>query len=137
MNLLARREHTSAELVRKLRTKKFESADIEPVLAQLVQEGLLSESRFIESYIHHRQNRGIGPLRIRGELQMRGLTEEFIDHHLNITDNAWHIQIRQVWKKRFNSQQPADFKSRAQQMRFLQHRGFTIDQIESIFHSED
>jgi regulatory protein len=137
MNLLARRDHAPAELASKLRLKNFAPPDIEAVLNNLVEEGLLNQNRFIENYIQYRQNRGFGPVRIRGELLERGLSEEFIDHHLNIADNAWFSQIRQVWKKRFKGKSPSDFKNRAQQMRFLQYRGFTIDQIESIFHSED
>ncbi|MHB1947990.1 MAG: regulatory protein RecX [Gammaproteobacteria bacterium] len=137
MNLLARREHSESELLRKLRPKNFPEAEIKTVLAKLAEEGLLSHSRFIENYIHYRSQKGYGPVRIRAELIERGLTEEFIEHHLNIADNAWLINVRTVWQKRFKNQLPRDFKTRAQQMRFLQYRGFTLGQIESIFQSED
>lgn len=137
MNLLARREHSETELIQKLRKRDFIDTDIRIALHQLTEEGLQSNARFIENYIHSRQNKGYGPLRIHGELLDRGIKEDFIEHHLNITDNTWFINVRKVWQKRFKSQRPRDFKARAQQMRFLQYRGFTHAQIESIFTSED
>lgn len=138
MNLLARREHSEKELFRKLSTHKdFPEPEIHTVIAKLAAEGLLSNDRFIENYIHARSNKGYGPTRILAELKERGLSEEFIEHHLNIADNAWFAKVRTVWQKRFKSQLPRDFKTRAQQMRFLQYRGFTLEHIESIFKSDE
>lgn len=137
MNLLARREHSETELFRKLRTKDFPEIEIRTVIEKLAQEGLLSNSRFTENYIHYRANKGYGPTRIHAELRERGLTEDFIDQHLNIADNAWFTKVRAVWQKRFKNQLPRDFKARAQQMRFLQYRGFTLEHIQSIFQSDD
>jgi regulatory protein len=136
MNYLARREHTELELKRKLRTKGFEAEAIQSVIAALVGEGLLSNRRFTEIYIHYRCERGYGPLRIQAELSDRGIPEDMIEHHLNITDNTWFAHARKTWLKRFKGNSPADFKSRAQQMRFLHQRGFTPEQINPIFQSD-
>jgi regulatory protein len=133
MNLLARREHSEIELARKLRRKGFAEDNIQQVTIQLIQENLLSNHRFIENYIHFRRAKGFGPLRIQAELIERGIHEELIDHHLKITDNAWFAEVREVWRKRFKNQMPQDFKTRAAQMRFLYSRGFTSEQIESVF----
>jgi regulatory protein len=135
MNLLARREHSETELSLKLRKKGFIETDIRTVITALVQEKLLSNQRFIENYIHHRRTKGFGPLRIQAELVTRGIHEELIEHHLKITDNTWFAQAHETWRKRFKNQMPRDFKSRAQQMRFLHYRGFTTEQIEKIFKS--
>ena len=69
-------------------------ADIHPVLNILVQEGLLSDSRFLENFIHYQRNRGYGPIRIRADLIERGISENLIEHHLEIKDNAWLTSIR-------------------------------------------
>ncbi len=135
LNLLARRDHTAAELTRKLRLKNFELADIEAAVQKLEQDGLLNNTRFVEQFIHQRRAKGYGPNRIHAELIERGIPESLIEEVLNITDNAWLSHARRVWQKRFKSQKPADFKARAQQMRFLQYRGFTREQIESVFKS--
>ncbi len=130
--MLARREHTEMELVRKLRARKFSSDDIQSVIKALAQENLLSHLRFIESYLHQRRIKGFGPLRIRAELIERGIDEELIEHHIKIADNAWFAEAYAAWQKRFKSRVPTDLKSRAQMMRFLQYRGFTSEQIEWV-----
>lgn len=132
MNLLARREHSEQELLRKLRAKKFPEHELHNVVQQLVAEGLLSNSRFLENYIHHRSQKGFGPLRIRAELLERGVAENLIEQNLNIHDNAWFVHARSVWQKKFRAVLPSDFKQRAQQMRFLLQRGFTQEQITAV-----
>lgn len=67
------------------------------------------------------------------ELQAKGVDQETIAELIDITDNAWFIQAQSVWQKHFKGRQPTDFKSRAKHMRFLQYRGFTREQIESVF----
>lgn len=135
--MLARREHSATELSRKLQRKAFNQEDINTVLTTLRQKGLLDDKRFIENYIHYRRTRGYGPLRIHAELLERGISQDLIEHQLKITDNAWLEDVRKAWKKRFKSCLPHDFKSRAQQMRFLHYRGFTSEQINQLFHSDD
>lgn len=130
---MARREHSVTELTRKLLQRGFVRADIELVLTTLGEENLLSQQRFTENYIHHRRNKGYGPMRIRAELKERGIPEELIEHHLQMADNAWLVMVKQVWEKRFKKRVPTDYKGRATQMRFLQYRGFTQEQIESVF----
>ncbi|MDR3492834.1 MAG: regulatory protein RecX [Gammaproteobacteria bacterium] len=131
--MLARREHSEFELSRKLRTKGYSDQDIQTVMLALIKEGLLSNTRFVESYVFHRRNKGYGPLRIQAELTTRGIPEDMIDHHLDIADNAWLVAVRKVWQKRFKGSLPRDFKTRAQQLRFLQYRGFTADHINTLF----
>jgi regulatory protein len=42
-----------------------------------------------------------------------------------------------VREKKFGSALPADFRERSRQMRFLQQRGFTAEQIRGIFRDAD
>lgn len=136
LNLLARREHSTHELTHKLSLKGFKAEDIATILLQLQTENLLSHTRFIENYTHYRRNKGYGPLRIQAELLSKGLEKELIEHHLKMTDNAWLTDAYETWRKRFKIL-PPDYKSRVKQMRFLQQRGFTLEQINYIFHSDD
>ncbi len=135
LDLLARREHSADELFRKLKLRKFDLNEIQHTVQQLQQEGLLSNARFVENYIHARRNKGMGPVRIHAELIERGISQDLIDQGLDMADNAWLAEARKVWQKRFKKQKPTDFKVRAQQMRFLQYRGFTREQIEQVFES--
>lgn len=50
-----------------------------------------------------------------------------------MADNLWFEAARKLWQKRFKGIVPRDFKSRAQQMRFLRYRGFTDDHIDNLY----
>jgi len=130
MNLLARREHSQQELHRKLVNKGFEPADIKPALATLTHEGLLSDERFTEAFINSRLKRGSGPVKIANELQQRGISDELVNSYLDERDRQWAESAVAVRVKRFGTEPPEDFKERARQMRFLQYRGFTLQQIQ-------
>src|SRR3546814_21124082 len=79
MDLLARREHGRVELARKLRQRGAPPELIEQALDRLCEQGLLSESRYLESFVRSRANAGYGPLRIREELAQRGLARADIE----------------------------------------------------------
>jgi len=72
MALLARREHGRVALTRKLRQRGAEPEMIETALDRLTEEGLLSEARYLESFVSYRARSGYGPARIREELSQRG-----------------------------------------------------------------
>ncbi len=71
--LLARRDHSVAELRRRLCARGFDAAAVESVLAALVAEGWLSEQRLAEAIIRRGLARGHGPRRLEAALTGRGL----------------------------------------------------------------
>lgn len=129
LHWLGRRDYSQHEIIQKLRLKKYPADSCKTVVAQLASAGLINEQRFTENYTHWRQGKGFGPIRIMQELQARGIPAEMIAEHIKITDNAWLIAAQGVWRKHFKSV-PSDIKLRFKQMRFLQYRGFTREQIE-------
>lgn len=137
LNWLARRDHSQHEITQKLKAKAYPPEIIHALVSEFAQQGLINEQRFTESYTRWRQSRGYGPLRISAELQARGISPEMIAEHIEITDNAWLCEVRKVWQKHFKGKLPSDFTLRAKQMRFLQYRGFTREQIESILKTEE
>ena len=143
MDLLARREHAVAELQRKLQAfaqKKGHDVDTKAVLAvvnELQGEGLVSDDRFAEAFARYRMNQGYGPRRIQAELRERGVNEKILATHLDFGDPQWFVQAEQVRRKRFGDDLPEDLKERARQVRFLQYRGFTTDQINQALVEDD
>jgi regulatory protein len=129
MDLLARREHGRIELNRKLRSRGAPPEFIEPALDRLAEEGLLSEARYLESFVRMRANAGYGPLRIREELAQRGLAREDIEQALRDSGFDWGEQLRAVWIRKFAGEVPGDQRERARQGRFLSYRGYPLDMI--------
>lgn len=132
LRFLSRRDYSQQELKQKLLACGHAGDLIQSILSELEQTGLLNDLRMAENYIHSRRHKGYGPQRITKELRIRGVPTEIIAEVVEITDNSWLAEAHKLWQKRFKGKIPSDFKSRAQQMRFLQYRGFTLEQIESV-----
>lgn len=135
LKTLARREHSYWELHQKLLTKSENKQAIITVLDKLKNEKLLDDTRFAESYVRMRSNRGYGPIRIQHELHQRGISDIISEEVIDNMKNEWPILIIAVRKKRFGAAIPKDFNDRAKQMRFLEYRGFTHVQIRMAFNS--
>lgn len=124
-NMLARREHSVFELTRKLQQRDFPADVIDKVIATLIADRLLSNERYAESYVRMRSNRGYGPVRIRMEMQERGVEEALIETYLDGAEIDWFGVAREVRVRKFGEGLPEAFEQRAKQMRFLQYRGFS------------
>ncbi len=129
VRLLAKREHSKAELRRKLATHDADAALIERVLETLTEGNLLSDGRFVDEFVRSRIARGRGPLRIRADLEGRGIADEVIDAALTHPASFWLERLHVVREKKFGSTVPADRADWGRQARFLAQRGFPADLI--------
>lgn len=128
VRLLATREHTKAELRRKLSSRGDQDV-LERVLDGLANQKLQSDERFVEQYIQSRQRKGFGPVRIRQELKERGVSSELIGDWLDERDKCWRELMKEACERKFGSEIPEDFKAKAKIARFLEYRGFVSEQI--------
>jgi regulatory protein len=123
LRLLARREHSRAELVRKLEQAGFDSSDIQPLLDEFEQKNWLSDQRFAESYVADHLARA-GSVKLAYDLRQRGVSDSIIEAVLSDNRDSEIDRAREVWKKKFDAI-PANANERARQIRFLQGRGFS------------
>lgn len=130
MDALARREYGCQELWRKLCDKGADPDVALTVVERLQAENLVSDLRFAESLVTARRHRGQGPIRIRRELEEKGVAESLIDGILAPRDRSWSLLAAEVRQRKFGEALPAAFRERARQARFLQYRGFTADQVQ-------
>ena len=124
VELLARREHSRLELVRKLTSREFPDDVVAAALDDLERSGVLADGRFTESFIRVRAARGQGPVRIRAELAQRGVEREAAEELLRSADIDWIELTRATRRKRFGAEPPRDYRERVRQARFLEYRGF-------------
>ena len=129
IGLLARREHAQAEIKRKLRDRGYDQNTTLEVVDELTRQRLLSDARFAEMFIRSRAERGQGPVRLRGELRQLKLPAELIEQHLSAAQVDWMRLAVEIRQRKFGGATPATMGERAKQVRFLQYRGFTTDQI--------
>ncbi|EDP45830.1 regulatory protein RecX [Rickettsiella grylli] len=127
LRYLAQKEHSRCTLRKKLIQKGFLQQSINVVLDNLSQQKLLDDVRFCESFIQKRIRQGYGPLRIIAECHQYGIADTIILDQLPQDETFWVAIIQKILKKKSKSN---DFlKSPLRQIRYLQHRGFKLDQI--------
>lgn len=133
--LLARREHSRAELARKLARHAESDAEVEAVLDELARRKLLSDGRYASAR-SDALARKFGAARVVRELRDKGVAApalESIERDLKASELD---RARAVWQKRFGS--PAgNAADRARQTRFLQARGFSFEVIRRVVHGLD
>lgn len=122
--LLARREHSLAELRRKLSPYAESPEQLSAVLSQLVDKGLQSDSRFAHSLVRIRGQR-YGLARLSQELSQRGVPEDQAESALAQAKESEASRFYAVWSSRFQGP-PTDLADRLKQQRFLAGRGFSF-----------
>jgi regulatory protein len=127
---LAQREHSRAELERKLARYADEPAQIPGLLDELARQKLLSDDRYAEA----RANvlaRKFGVARIERELRAKGIDRSAIDQVVRAARATELERARAAWRKRFGTA-PTNSAERARQIRFLQGRGFSFEVIRQL-----
>lgn len=135
--LLAMREHSRAELAAKLAQRGYEQAEIEPALADLLDDGYLNDERAAHAKVRSGVRRGHGPGRIRADLREAGLGSGALAGADDETPIDWCAQARAVADKRFGPEPAADYAEWAKRARFLQARGFDSDTIRRALGERD
>jgi len=135
LGYLSRREHSRAELSRKLTPHLGEGDSLDTLLDALEREGWLSNERFVESVVHRRGTR-LGTSRIVHELKRNGIDETLIQDAGTELKKTELTRAREVWSKKFG-EPPTTPAERAKQARFLATRGFNGGTIVKVLKSGD
>jgi regulatory protein len=140
LRYLAQREHSRAELERKLGRVVEDTdalsaqAQIAAALDELAAKDLQSEARAAASVLNG-QGRRHGSRRLKQTLHTKGLAPELIASTLQQASLTELGRAQEVWRRRFG-EIAADASSRAKQMRFLAGRGFDGDVIRRVVRGE-
>ena len=122
LRLLSGREHSRAELERKLAAHEEEPGQLARVLDQLQSRDFINEQRVVDSVVHRRSAK-LGALRIRQELQAKGLDSEKVQQAVAQLKATELARALAVWARKFDAL-PTDAAERGKQARFLAARGF-------------
>lgn len=127
LKMLMRREHSKLELLKKLQVKGYDDDVISNSISRLAEEDYQSDARFAEDFILMRFNQGKGPVKIVSELKIKGVNS------FDLTPFDWFQSAKEIRQKKFGDAASLDYKEIAKQKRFLQSRGFNLDQINEAF----
>lgn len=129
LGYLARREHSRAELRRKLAAHAESAEMLDALLDELEKGRQLSDKRYAEARVVVRSGR-YGNGRLAQELRQAGVDDEAIGLALASGEDEM-ARCRAVWQKKFGVL-PGTLPERMKQERFLQYRGFSRDSIRQV-----
>ncbi len=130
LRCLALREHSRAELARKLGSLG-DADEVNAELDRLTELGLLSDARFADAYVRAKAAR-FGAARLRLELGRKGVSAELIAASLEDNGSSSELDgARDIHRRKF-AEPPQDAREWARQARFLQGRGFSSEIIRSV-----
>jgi regulatory protein len=126
--ILSQRDHSVAELARKLVQRGFEKDVIEAVMSECRRLSYLDDDRFAGGLIRRLKRKGWGPRRIRSEFRRHGLEGQKSDQLLcDAFDAGEELRVAcAVAKKKLAADRnPDPRKCRERVYRFLSGRGFS------------
>ena len=129
---LARREHSRAELERKLAPHAQSPAALEQLLDALAAKRQLSDERYAEARAHQLA-RKYGAARIRQDLKAKGIGEDIVGR---ISAEGEAARAAAILARKYRA--PATTRMElARRRRFLLQRGFSHDTIRRVVSSAD
>lgn len=137
LRLLAMREHSELQLWKKLEQREFDEIEISDAIEQLKAENFLSDSRFAESYLRSRKIKLYGPVKIRLELEERGVSDSIITRVMKQQDEFeetedWFAIMQQAYYRKYGDSKAEDYTEKAKRCRYLQNRGFESQLITNL-----
>jgi regulatory protein len=133
--MLARREHTRAEMTRKLSPHSEFPEQVEQLLDALAARGWLSETRFAECRANTLA-RKFGSRKIEHDLRSRGVSAEVVEHAVEQARTQELDNCCAAWRKKFGVL-PQSAAERGRQMRFLAGRGFSAEAVRQVLKAGD
>jgi regulatory protein len=141
LRILNYRFNSEAELRRKLLAKRFDEETVAATLARLRDERWLDDERFASAYVRTRQQKRIGRLRIKRELQASGVSEEIsrrvlsenTDREGERTDLAALCEKRaRMMSRRHGEAYLTTPEGRNKLMRYLLNQGYDAALVRSV-----
>ena len=130
LRLLARREHSRAELARKLGAHCGPEDDLDALLDDLSRRKLLSDERYAEARARQLA-RKYGAARIRHDLKAKGVDAALV---ARVSGEGELERARDILARKYRA--PATTpRERARRMRFLQSRGYSRATIRALLSS--
>ena len=130
LRLLSQREHSRAELERKLAAHEEVPGELAKALDELQARDFINDGRAVDSLVNRRASK-LGSARIKQELATKGLSGEAVAEALESLKDTEFSRAHEVWRKKFGSP-PQDPQEKAKQLRFLITRGFNAEVVRRV-----
>ena len=132
LRYLARREHSRAELARKLAPHAESPAMLEGVLDELASKRQLSDERYADVRANW-LSRKYGAAKIRHDLKAHGVAEAVIER---VSAEGDYDRAKAIVARKYRGPATTS-EEKARRARFLQSRGFSYEIIRKLLSTED
>ncbi len=143
MRILAMRDHSEKEFRRKLSAPVMgkngpeeldcTAEEIEQVVAWCLEHQYLDDARFVRQFIASRGRKGYGPVRIRQEVNQKGIARETMEQAMRECEIDWVANAREQAVRKYGEPLPTEFVAKVKVQRFLLYRGFLQEDIQEIW----
>jgi len=130
LRLLSSREHSRAELQRKLAPHEETPGELAAVLDKLAAKDLQSDQRAVDSLVYRRSAK-LGTQRLRQEMQSKSMDPQAVAQAVALLRTSEQARALEVWRKKFGSPAATPAEG-AKQVRFLASRGFGGEAIARV-----
>lgn len=125
---LSQRDHSQAELTKKLQRKTDNQSWIDNVINECLENNYLNDQRFCESFINSARNRGLGANKITQDLKRKGISNQLIASLMENSDFDNTDNIVKLLSSRFSESIATPYlKQKATS--FLQGKGHQFSDI--------
>ena len=132
LRYLVRREHSRAELARKLAPHAESQEAVEALLDSLLSRKQLSDERFAEERARS-LSRKFGAARILHDLKSKGVAEDVAERAASGADDF--RKAKEILQKKFRTEATSR-EEQARRARFLQGRGFSYEVIRGVLKAD-
>jgi regulatory protein len=132
LRLLARREHSRRELLDKLALRGYRKDEVEPVITEIAERNWQNDQRYADCFARQRIEKGYGPLRIRYELQQRGIMDMDIETLAEDIGGGWLNLLQEVYQRKYADDKQLSRNEWLKRSRFLLQRGFSAEMINGL-----
>jgi regulatory protein len=129
---LVRREHSRAELARKLEPHAESSEAVQALLDQLASSKQLSDERYAEGRVRT-LSRKYGSARIRHDLRSKGVSDQIVT---SVSSEGELERAKAILARKYR-EPAATPEERARRARFLQSRGFPMELIARLLRGSE
>lgn len=131
LRFLSMREHSQAELRKKLAPHVQDGDDLDGLFEWLAAKDFLNEERAAESIVN-RQAARYGAARVQQTLRQKGVPDALVKASVAQLKTSELPRALEVWRRKFGSL-PDTPQARAKQMRFMASRGFDGQVLNKIW----
>ena len=125
---LSRRDHSEAELLKKLQRKTDNQAWIDTIIDECLDFNYLNDQRFCDAFIRNAQQKGHGKTRIQQDLKLKGINQSLIKSAFEHDSFDYVESAQGLLKNKYNEAIVTQhLKQKA--MGFLQAKGHSFDII--------